>query len=84
MVELYEQELITEQELVEGMIDWLGAISNTLTNNATVAMAFGLRRTENMGSNLKNIADKFGIEVDVQVGKNPIDWHSISKGFAQQ
>ena len=82
MVELYEQELITEQELVEGMIDWLGAISNTLTNNATVAMAFGLRRTENMGSNLKNIADKFGIEVDVVVGKNPIDWHSISKGFA--
>lgn len=84
MVELYEQELITEQELVEGMIDWLGALKNTLTNNATVAMAFGLRRTENMGSNLKNIADKFGIEVDVQVGKNPIDWHSISKGFAQQ
>ena len=84
MVELYEQELITEQELVEGMIDWLGAISNTLTNNATVAMAFGLRRTENMGSNLKNIADKFGIEVNVVVGKNDIDWHSISKGFAQQ
>lgn len=82
MVELYEQELITEQELVEGMIDWLGAIKNTLTNNATVAMAFGLRRTENMGSDLKNIADKFGIEVDVVVGKNPIDWHSISKGFA--
>lgn len=84
MVGLYEQELITEQELVEGMIDWLGAISNTLTNNATVAMAFGLRRTENMGSNLKNIADKFGIEVNVVVGKNDIDWHSISKGFAQQ
>ena len=84
MVELYEQELITEQELVEGMIDWLGAISNTLTNNATVAMAFGLRRTENMGSDLKNMADKFGIEVDVVVGKNDIDWHSISKGFAQQ
>ena len=84
MVELYEQELITEQELVEGMIDWLGALKNTLTNNATVAMAFGLRRTENMGSDLKNIADKFGIEVDVVVGKNEIDWHSISKGFAQQ
>ena len=82
MVELYEQELITEQELVEGMIDWLGALKNTLTNNATVAMAFGLRRTENMGSDLKNIADKFGIEVDVVVGKNEIDWHSISKGFA--
>lgn len=77
MVGLYEQELITEQELVEGMIDWLGAIKNTLTNNATVAMAFGLRRTESMTKDAKYIADTFGVEVDVEVGKNPIDWNSI-------
>lgn len=78
IVGLYEQELITEQELVEGMIDWLGAIKNTLTNNATVAMAFGLRRTESMTKDAKYIADKFGVEVDVRVGKNPIDWNSIA------
>jgi len=74
MIGSYNQGLITEQELQEGMLDWFYSTMNSLKNNKSFAGSLGLRRTESMGLDVKALANTYGIGVAIIFNNSKIDF----------